>query len=63
MSKIKEFELFTVTLKENGVVGIVFNEELLQIISQEELFAEMSSEMEQIKPIANKIFKLIKNKL
>jgi len=63
MSKIKEFELFTVTLKGNGVVGIVFNEELLQIISQEELFAEMSSEMEEIKPIANKMFKLIENKL
>ena len=50
-----DLELFTVLYKQNGVIGIEFNEQLLQAATEEEIFKEMTNEMEAIKPIVSKL--------
>ena len=57
-----KLELFTVSYKENGSIGIEFNEELLQLATEEELFNEMTDGMEQIVPIVSKLMMFLQSK-
>ena len=50
-----DLELFTVLYKQNGAIGIEFNEQLLQAATEEEIFKEMTNEMKAIKPIVSKL--------
>lgn len=57
-----ELELFTVSYKESGSIGIEFNEQLLQIATGEEIFKEMANEMEEITPIVSKLMMFLNDK-
>ena len=57
-----QLELFTVLYKEDGSIGIEFNEELLQVATEKELFNEMDSEMRRIVPIVSKLMMFLKKK-
>ena len=59
---LMELELFTVSYKENGAIGIEFNEDLLQVVTQEELFNEMDDSMNGLAPIVSKLMKFMKSK-
>ena len=55
-----DLELFTVSYKQNGAIGIEFNEQLLQVSTEEEIFKEMTNEMEAIAPIVSKLMLFLK---
>ena len=55
-----DLELFTVSYKQNGAIGIEFNEQLLQVSTEEEIFKEMTNEMEAITPIVSKLMLFLK---
>lgn len=57
-----ELELFTVSYKNNGAIGIEFNEQLLVLATKEELFNEMEGGMDDLAPIVSKMLKFIKEK-
>ena len=65
---MEEFELFTVSIKNDstsseGTVKVMFNEELLAVVTQEELFIELEGEMDALLPMVAKIFNLMKSKI
>lgn len=57
-----EFELFTVALKEDGTVKVLFNPQLLEVVTEEELLTELANKMDGILPIAGSIIDFIKSK-
>lgn len=57
-----DLELFTVSYKQNGAIGIAFNPDLLEIAPQEELINEMTDGMDQIAPIVSKLMMFLKGK-
>lgn len=57
-----EFELFTVSLKQDGTVRVSFNPKLLEVATEEELLNEMSDKMDGLLPIAESIIEFIKSK-
>lgn len=57
-----DLELFTVSYKQNGTIGIEFHEQLLQVVTEEELYKEMTNEMRKIVPIVSKLMMFLKRK-
>ena len=57
-----KLELFTVSFKSNGAIGVEFNEGLLSITTKEELFNEIGNDMNELKPIVAKMMKFINKK-
>ena len=57
-----ELELFTVSFKGNGSIGVIFNEQLLALATEEEIFNEMDGDMDALAPIVSKMVEFIKVK-
>jgi len=57
-----ELELFTVSFKGNGAIGVEFNEQLLTLATEEEIFKEMEGAMDTLAPIVSKMVEFIKAK-
>ena len=57
-----ELELFTVSYKGNGNVGVEFNAGLLLVATKEEIFEEMAGDMDSLTPIVSKIMKFLSEK-
>lgn len=57
-----EFELFTVSIKQDGTVGVHFSPKLLQMTTEEELLKEMDGKMEGLLQISEHLIDFLKAK-
>lgn len=57
-----EFELFTVSLKQDGTVKVTFNSDLLQVATEKELLDHLSDKMEGLLPIAESIIDFVQSR-
>ena len=57
-----ELELFTVAYRENGTIGVDFNEQLLQVVAEEELIKKMTPSMGALRPIVVELLDYISGK-
>jgi hypothetical protein len=58
-----EFELFTVHLKADGTIKVLFNPEILDITTEEELAKAMADKMGGLIPITQSILDFIDSKI
>lgn len=57
-----EFELFIVSIKQDGTVGVDFNPKLLEITTKEELLKAMDGKMDGILQSAESLIDFLKAK-